>query len=82
MGQQYWWLFQRVGGGCCSGFCTDYTQSLRLDGLQGKRIGLLNVEENWALNADAKANLERVIAALELSPLVMLLRLMKRTQKL
>ena len=44
---------------------TDYTQSLRLDGLQGKRIGLLNVEEIWPLEPGAKANLEQVIATLE-----------------
>jgi len=44
---------------------TDYTQNLRLDGLQGKRIGLLNVEEIWPLEPGASANLDKVIAVLE-----------------
>jgi len=44
---------------------TDYTDSLRLDGHKGKRIGLLNVEPIWPLEPGAKANLDKVIVALE-----------------
>jgi amidase len=44
---------------------TDYTRSLRLDGLFGKRIGILNLAPYWALSEQEQENINLVIKTLE-----------------
>ncbi|MCL1964558.1 MAG: amidase family protein [Firmicutes bacterium] len=43
----------------------DYTQSLRLDGLSGKRIGILNIESGWGLDESERGKVDLVIKTLE-----------------
>jgi len=43
----------------------DYTQSLRLNGLSGKRIGVLNLAPYWALNEQELENIGLVMKTLE-----------------
>jgi len=44
---------------------TDYTRSLRLDGLSGRRIGILNLAPYWALSKPEQENINLVIKTLE-----------------